>query len=530
MKVTKLLYFLSCVGIASVSQAQTSGPTDFITSTSGSAYAFPGVAEDLGPGESWYRSKAIHGSGVQKYGYDLTTIRFDKRANAWTRLKPGISKERYRANKTNQAFMVYNKPVYAMSDGKVVACWRNAPNNPAPGQSHPGRLSNPKTIYGGGNFLVVDIGNRQRILYAHFNPGSVPRSLCPNNKVFTADSRNKADQTLPASNQPVIKRGQFLGRVGNSGSSSGPHLHIHRYKGNQALTLPFDSFQYKSSDDPGDVLADWQRRTNSTLPPGKIAILPKFSKGLKEIARHGLPSAEYQGLFNQARSSGYQLEWIDGFSVGNKVFLNVIFRPSNGGSWVSYHNLTGAQYQQRFNQQKAAGRGLYQVESYRVGNSIRYAAIFRSGQGQTRAYHGLTAQQHQQRFEQYSASGWRAKNVSVTSIQGVRRYAALYTKSGYGSIFVKSFLSSAQYQQQFDANIAAGRQLSYLNAYIHNGKPRFTAIWRSGISGAYRAKHGMSGSSYQSNWNDALGDGFLTRYVTGYAAGSSAKYAALWRK
>ena len=32
----------------------------------------------------------------------------------------------------NESYVNYNKPFYAMRDGTVMGCWRNAPDNPRP--------------------------------------------------------------------------------------------------------------------------------------------------------------------------------------------------------------------------------------------------------------------------------------------------------------------------------------------------------------------------------------------------------------
>ena len=55
-----------------------------------------------------------------------------------------------------------------------------------------------------GNHVVIDHGNGERALYAHLVPGSIPV------RVGT-----------------TVKRGQALGKCGNSGHSSEPHLHWH---------------------------------------------------------------------------------------------------------------------------------------------------------------------------------------------------------------------------------------------------------------------------------------------------------------
>jgi murein DD-endopeptidase MepM/ murein hydrolase activator NlpD len=54
-----------------------------------------------------------------------------------------------------------------------------------------------------GNHLVLDIGNGRYVLYAHMRKGSV--------QVQVGD---------------VVRRGQVLGQVGDSGNSGEPHLHI----------------------------------------------------------------------------------------------------------------------------------------------------------------------------------------------------------------------------------------------------------------------------------------------------------------
>ena len=63
-----------------------------------------------------------------------------------------------------------------------------------------------------GNFVVLDIGNGAFVLFAHMQPGSV---------------------TVKAGDK--VKRGQVLGRVGNTGNSQAPHLHLHVMDGPSPL-------------------------------------------------------------------------------------------------------------------------------------------------------------------------------------------------------------------------------------------------------------------------------------------------------
>src|SRR5262249_46321552 len=160
---------------------------------------------------------------------------------------------------------------------------------------------------------------------------------------------------------------------------------------------------------------------------------------------------------------------------------------------------------------------------------LRYAAIFIKAAGPAwTAYHGLTAAQHQARFNTLTAQGYVPVNITAQTINGARYYAALYEKKDVGSFFAKSFLTPADYQLEFNANAQAGRKLAYLNAYTYNGSPRIIAIWYQKAAANYVARHGLSGSAYQAEFDAELANGYLTRALTGYEENGQARFAALW--
>ena len=116
-------------------------------------------------------------------------------------------------------------------------------------------------------------------------------------------------------------------------------------------------------------------------------------------------------------------------------------------------------------------------------------------------------------------------------MQGQLFYTALYTKQAIGNFEARSFLTASEYQTKFDQNTANGRHLHYLNSYVHEGKPRFTAIWAQEpkVSG-FKASHGLTGDKYQSSWEDALSAGFSTQAIAGYEDAGNVRFAAYWTK
>jgi murein DD-endopeptidase MepM/ murein hydrolase activator NlpD len=96
------------------------------------------------------------------------------------------------------SYAYYGADIYAAAAGTVVEVVRDLPD------SVPG--ANPTTTTAdtaSGNHIIMDVGAGHYIMYAHLIPGS------PTVQVGE-----------------VVPKGYVLGKLGNSGNSSGPHLHF----------------------------------------------------------------------------------------------------------------------------------------------------------------------------------------------------------------------------------------------------------------------------------------------------------------
>jgi Peptidase family M23 len=155
-------------------------------------------------------------------------------------------------------YTIFGKDVIAVADGTVVATRNDLPEQP------PGKLPDNLSIdQADGNFVVLDIGNGAFALYAHMQPGSV--------KVAAG---------------AMVKVGDLLGKVGNTGNTSAPHLHFHVMDGPsplQANGIPYiiDHFSMTAIDKAGTADFDKAESTGSPLtltpinpPAQKRNVLP----------------------------------------------------------------------------------------------------------------------------------------------------------------------------------------------------------------------------------------------------------------
>jgi hypothetical protein len=295
------------------------------------AYALPLSAHDVGVRERY--STRTHAPGIQAEGKDFVGRRH-KSDSDWRRLKSDdADKERL------DSWVIYGRPFCAMAAGVVVGGWRNAPEN-IPGSSHPELAAG--NFAGGGNHLWILQDDGVYALYAHATPGSIPSNLCPHDAVlFTGKARKGGpnpdiDPKVVVPNGPRVAAGQFLGRIGNSGSSSEPHLHVHLEKGgkpvlmnfNRGMTTPFTG-------GVGKFNGPWTKLSGKPLPKGDVLVWAPRPVG--NYTFNGTPAAEYQSLFDHMSDSGMMPDTITCKNNGATYDTNWV--PSSG-NWVSFAGMS----------------------------------------------------------------------------------------------------------------------------------------------------------------------------------------------
>ena len=140
-------------------------------------------------------------SPAERWAYDLLVT-----AHGRSYREDGRSLEDYYA---------YDLPVRAPAAGRVVAVHDGAPDA-SPGRAEPRRR--------GGNTIVLEIAPAHYLVIAHLRDGSI--------RVRTGDR---------------VRLGDLVARVGNSGNSSEPHLHLHLQDApepNAGEGIPFFFSQY----------------------------------------------------------------------------------------------------------------------------------------------------------------------------------------------------------------------------------------------------------------------------------------------
>ena len=160
-------------------------------------------------------------------------------------------KDRARAGsiEKNESYPQYGKNILAVADG-LVEDVRDGMPDIAPGNP-------PKMISindAAGNYIMQDIGNGFCALYAHLKPGSL--------KVKKGDA---------------VKKGQVIALLGNSGNTTGPHLHFHVVHGKSPMGSDGASYAIDSFVTRGTALSNDGLQTE--LERGEIVSINIASTG-----------------------------------------------------------------------------------------------------------------------------------------------------------------------------------------------------------------------------------------------------------
>jgi murein DD-endopeptidase MepM/ murein hydrolase activator NlpD len=122
----------------------------------------------------------------------------------------------------NEDWVGFGSEVVAVADGVVRGMQDGVPDHAPLVEPDPPAALTPDALYG--NYVVLDLGSDAFAHYAHLQRNSVTVNVGQR-----------------------VRRGQALGRLGNSGNTNAPHLHFHisdsaSFGGSEGAPFVIDSF------------------------------------------------------------------------------------------------------------------------------------------------------------------------------------------------------------------------------------------------------------------------------------------------
>lgn len=155
---------------------------------------------------------------------------------------------------------------------------------------------------------------------------------------------------------------------------------------------------------------------------------------------YGMTASGYQRRFDDMLDRGFRPTDVTGYSVNGDARYAAIWQQFDGPEWAAHHGMSGSGYQDQFSGYLADGLRLTDVGGFGVGGTARYVATWQEFPGpEWAARHGLTGAEYQQTFDDFLDRGFRLTDVSGYTVGGEPRFAAIWRREhgrqiGFGGI------------------------------------------------------------------------------------------------
>lgn len=201
-------------------------------------------------------------------------------------------------------------------------------------------------------------------------------------------------------------------------------------------------------------------------------------------------------------------------------------------AWAAKHGMTSDQYESTSKDLVSQGYRLNYISGYTVNNTASYAAVWeKKTSAAWVANHSMTSAQYQERFDAYTSEGYRPVVVNGYTVNGVDYYAAIFDKSASGPWIGKHGMADSVYQSNLDSYSKQGYCLKHVSGYSVEDEVRYAAIWQKPSENICSVTHhGMTFAGYQKQFDDFNKRGYTLTLVNGYQVAGVDYYAAIWER
>jgi hypothetical protein len=250
------------------------------------------------------------------------------------------------------------------------------------------------------------------------------------------------------------------------------------------------------------------------------------------VAYHDLSAADHQTRVDVLAPRGFRPTSLSVSGVPADARYAAVWQQRPGPVWVAVHGLRASQYQARFDTLTGEGFAPVLVSATGGASDAILAAVFELGVSSPwYARHGLrwdeSAPIGSVNFENQRAfdQGYIPICLCVYGNPGDERFAGIWVKNNNPVPWSWWWTDPNIYQHFFDAEVDAGTRPAYLSvAETH----WMLSVFRDEPIGEWFARHGLTASQYQSEFDTRNAEGLEPLVVQAGGIGNSTRYASVF--
>lgn len=208
-----------------------------------------------------------------------------------------------------------------------------------------------------------------------------------------------------------------------------------------------------------------------------VVFVPK--KGTPWRAFHGLTGSQYQELFDEmVKDERYRPTQVDSYLSGSRVRYAGTFEKIPGGAFHAYHGSTTSNHQKKFDELTRKGYRPTSLSVVSVAGSLRYTAVYERGlPGSFWVKSQLTPAQYQKAFDEQKSLDRRPVYLNGYTHKGSPRLVAIFSSEPENEFRARHGLTSTQFMAAEQAAKAAKFRTDVVTGYGVGSSARYAAVW-----------------------------------------------------
>ena len=199
-------------------------------------------------------------------------------------------------------------------------------------------------------------------------------------------------------------------------------------------------------------------------------------------SRRDLTADQFGALWQTNADRRYRLAGFESYRVGSQQrYAGHWVENREGLAWASIRDRTSDQFSAKFDEYERAGMMPIDVDGYATSNGVRYASVWVANPDGLawRLRRDMTAEQYEQYFAEYRDEGFRVHTIESYRVGSSQRYAAIWIENadhrgwyGYRDMDATGF--GNRWNQMRDM----GFRLDDYEKYDTASGARYAGVWR----------------------------------------------------
>jgi CubicO group peptidase (beta-lactamase class C family) len=259
---------------------------------------------------------------------------------------------------------------------------------------------------------------------------------------------------------------------------------------------------------------------------------PSFEKNIDWLSFRDLTGESFGEKFQQYKNAGYIMIDMDGYEASGGIRYSMVWEKNKTNrGWAEYRDMTDDGYHTKWTEMKNQGYRPVDIESYRMGGGQRFAGIWIKN---TESYNwaskrGMTKAEFESYKTEQKNAGLKMIDLEMYETSSGIRYASIWVKNYDNTDWKQEHaLDRDGYQERINTLSSQGYLITNFDSYKDGGTQRYAFICEKKSGLGYQVRTDRTELEYANMWREYRDKGYRLIDFECYSTSSGMRYGGIW--